>query len=59
MSAPTCLLALSLLTASVPSPHTPITPGSLAPGPAMRSPAESLGLALQRHRAGLTLSGAF
>lgn len=31
MSLSTCLLALSLFVASVPSPHTPITPGPMAP----------------------------
>lgn len=55
MSAPTCLLALSLLTAPVPSPHTPITPASLTQAPAMRSPAESRRLA--RHADRLMFSG--
>ena len=55
MSLPTCLLALSLIVASVPSPHTPITPGSLAPAPAVRSPAEARRLA--RHADRLVFSG--
>ena len=55
MSLPTCLLALSLASAPVPSPHTPITPGSLAPAPAMRSPAEARRLA--RHADRLVISG--
>ena len=55
MSAPTCLLALALASAPVPSPHTLITPASLAPAPAMRSPAESRRLA--RHADRLAISG--
>ena len=53
MTALTCLIALSLLTASVPSPHTPITPGSAAP--AVRSQADARRLARHAHR--LTVSG--
>lgn len=52
MTAPTCLLALSLLVASVPSPHTPITPASMPPPPAVRSHAEARRLADR-----LTISG--
>ena len=55
MSVPIFLLALALASAPVPSPHTPITPGSLAPAPAMRSPAESRRLA--RHADRVATSG--
>lgn len=59
MTTLTCLIALSLLTASVPSPHTPITPGSAAP--AVRSQADARRLARHarhaRHAHRLTVSG--
>src|SRR5687768_5886752 len=55
MTAPTCLLALSLLTAPVPSPHTPITPAAMTSRPAVHAPAEARRLA--RHADRLTISG--
>ena len=55
MTAPTCLLALSLLITLVPSPHTPITPASMPPRPAVRSETEARQLTRHAHR--LTISG--